>query len=159
MSEKFGSLPILAHELGHAKDYEEGTLNNPTVTSAIKGIGAGLGLASAVLVPRLFFSKLADYHPALPVGAGLASLLAITGLSSYWAHKRTMQSERTATDKAKKALTRAAERLGKQKELKNSGVMLDRAFDTYETAANTEMKDLLADVIKFGGLVTMLSAK
>lgn len=157
MSDKFGSLPILAHELGHAKDYEEGNLESPIVTGIGSLLGSGLGIASMFAVPHLM-SGFRHKYSWLPGAAGAASGLAIFALTNWWANRRTLGSETRASDKAKVAISRVAERLGKQKELNGADKMLDQAFSTYETRAKTDNKDIAARAIKYAGMLTALAA-
>lgn len=155
LSDKFGSLPILAHELGHAKDYEEGNLPNSTVTNIGSLLGTGLGLAAFFGIPNLDIWR--GHHPMTPVLTGAGSALAIAAITSWWRNRRVLGAESRASDKAKAAILRVAEKLNKQKELGNTDKLLDRAFSTYETAAKTERNSFLASALRYGGVLTLLS--
>lgn len=158
VSGKFGSLPILAHELGHAKDYEEGRLSNPWVNTLLQLGGAGLGLAAVYGVPEIVGSYTGNSDPLTPAISGIGSGLAIFALTSYLVNQRELGDERRASEKAKQALTRVAEKLGKHKELKNTDKMLDTALSTYEAQAKYEQRALLARALGYGGLLTAATA-
>lgn len=151
---KAGSLPILAHELGHAKDYEEGNLSKPWVTNLIRFGGLGLGIAGGILAPRY----LRFNNPYTALLTNVAATMLPIGLSSWWANRRTLGDERRASDKAKVALKAVGERLGKAYELRKSEKLLDKALSTYEIAANREARGHVAAAVRLPGLGTLAAS-
>ena len=154
MSNKFSPVPILAHELGHARDYKDGNLNMwPSTLASVGGTLAGLGLwgsgAGDAVMDSVHKSTGSKTAGALARAAaiGLPSLLA-----GLYVNSRSRAAERRATAHAKAILDKYRNR----RAVATAGQLLDRAYKTYEDAHDAELIADIAGGVGMGGLTGVM---
>ena len=106
MSDKFSPVPILAHELGHARDHKDGNLSTtPNILAAALGFLTPFAMLKSGLSYDIA-KEVADSTKSKFLGglSSAAATLAVPALSSLFINYRTRAAERRATEHAKRIL-------------------------------------------------------